>query len=321
MLNISRWHTAGRLWDMLYELAVVGDLPLPSYSHASVVRSSNQKTIKAAAKASAKGAAERSSQKNHDPPWTTTASSLDRNGTASTPAKLQPAASSSAARSAIHQALYPRHAHLFGPRTDDADFQCDLSPSIFTHSSSVNDSQQPDVISTNNRGSGTQSMFARGSDLMSRSGDMPNVDSSEPIPLLAAPPSVESVYEQSSVAPSLAASSSTLSRNADMTPFLTATEFASRIAANQPTPSFHDTFEQYSTSMYNAPLTSLPDDMRRGLPEPPADLQSFTYSVPSQYQTSAPYPTATAYVTGMLDDTALSRETLAMWSTVPAGFK
>lgn len=27
----SRWHTAGRLWDMLYELAIVGELPLPAH--------------------------------------------------------------------------------------------------------------------------------------------------------------------------------------------------------------------------------------------------------------------------------------------------
>ncbi|KIP10237.1 hypothetical protein PHLGIDRAFT_115686 [Phlebiopsis gigantea 11061_1 CR5-6] len=37
-----RWHTAGRLWDMLYELAVVSDLPLPSSSHAAVIRSIKQ---------------------------------------------------------------------------------------------------------------------------------------------------------------------------------------------------------------------------------------------------------------------------------------
>ncbi|GJE88259.1 fungal-specific transcription factor domain-containing protein [Phanerochaete sordida] len=37
-----RWHTAGRLWDMLYELAVVWDLPLPSSSHAAVIRSIKQ---------------------------------------------------------------------------------------------------------------------------------------------------------------------------------------------------------------------------------------------------------------------------------------
>ncbi|KAI0081043.1 hypothetical protein K474DRAFT_57243 [Panus rudis PR-1116 ss-1] len=30
----SRWHTAGRLWDVLYELASVGDLPLPQSSPA-----------------------------------------------------------------------------------------------------------------------------------------------------------------------------------------------------------------------------------------------------------------------------------------------
>ena len=39
---LCRWHTAGRLWDMLYELAVVGDLPLPSSSHAAVIRSIKQ---------------------------------------------------------------------------------------------------------------------------------------------------------------------------------------------------------------------------------------------------------------------------------------
>lgn len=27
----TRWHTAGRLWDMLYELAIVGELPLPAH--------------------------------------------------------------------------------------------------------------------------------------------------------------------------------------------------------------------------------------------------------------------------------------------------
>lgn len=37
-----RWHIAGRLWDMLYELAVVSELPLPSSSYAAVIRSIKQ---------------------------------------------------------------------------------------------------------------------------------------------------------------------------------------------------------------------------------------------------------------------------------------
>lgn len=42
LIPTVRWHTAGRLWDMLYELAVVNDLPLPSSSHAAVIRSIKQ---------------------------------------------------------------------------------------------------------------------------------------------------------------------------------------------------------------------------------------------------------------------------------------
>lgn len=32
LINIRRWHSAGRLWDILFELASVGDLPLPNLS-------------------------------------------------------------------------------------------------------------------------------------------------------------------------------------------------------------------------------------------------------------------------------------------------
>ncbi|KAI0090934.1 fungal-specific transcription factor domain-containing protein [Irpex rosettiformis] len=130
----TRWHTAGKLWDMLYELAVVGELPLPSYSHASVIRSSKQGIYKTTSRPST------NSQGPLVPP---VKNLLNGNGS-----KLPPNANPkyrqhiiSLERSAIHQALYPKHAHLFQTHPTRTSPEWDLSPSMFTQ-----DSDSPDSI-------------------------------------------------------------------------------------------------------------------------------------------------------------------------------
>ena len=112
---------------MLYELAVVGDLPLPSYSHASVIRSSKQGMYEY--KTSSEPSL--SFQGPFVPP---VKNLLNGNGT-----KLPPGANpkyrqhiTSLERSAIHRALYAKHAHLFQAHPTRASPEWDLSPSTFT---------------------------------------------------------------------------------------------------------------------------------------------------------------------------------------------
>jgi len=135
----TRWHSAGRLWDMLYELAVVGDLPLPSYSHASVIRSSNRRMFKAqqAKPPPAPGPQVPPVKNLH---ITTLHTSTPSSEKKSPPASTDKSSSAvSAERNALHQVLYPKHAHLFTPHSDNTSSEWDLSPSMFTQSAGESD--------------------------------------------------------------------------------------------------------------------------------------------------------------------------------------
>lgn len=120
---------------MLYELAVVGDLPLPSYSHASVLRSSKQGMYKTSSKASP------SAPGPSVPP---VKNLLNGNGRLPLNANLKYRQHViSLERSALHQALYPKHAHLFETRPMRSSPEWDLSPSMFTRDSDSPDSINP----------------------------------------------------------------------------------------------------------------------------------------------------------------------------------
>lgn len=308
---------------MLYELAVVGDLPLPSYSHASVIRSSNQKTMKAAMKASSNPMLEQRRFMTN-PPSQPSADFRENNGNPSSVARSQSLSPAATDRSAINQALYPRHAHLFGPRTDDSTFNWDLSPSVFTRTTSASSSQQPDSTPGECGDASAQSVFARGSERviesMSRSGSE-----------LGSTPSIQgsdnpAYGHLNSASPATSVSTAT-SSNADWAPLGTATQYASSATARglcqgiQSVPVFYHNLETYAPPTYNAPSTSQASDTSRDLPEPPRTLQSFSDPMSNHHENAAAYLTATGYVNGMMEDTTLNHETLAMWSNVPVDFK
>ncbi|EKM51881.1 uncharacterized protein PHACADRAFT_262278 [Phanerochaete carnosa HHB-10118-sp] len=120
-----RWHTAGRLWDMLYELAVVWDLPLPSSSHAAVIRSIKQHRGPARGRPSEPDAKPQQQQhQQHQRRATVSVAALQRRATSQSPA--------SGGGGAGRQRMARLDLDVY--RTDPAApwLEYDLSPSVFS---------------------------------------------------------------------------------------------------------------------------------------------------------------------------------------------
>lgn len=287
----------------------------------SVIRSSNHKTTKAAVKPSSTPSSFTPMRhtRNHSATQPILSTTTDRVANPVMHTSPPSLSNASVDRSALHQALYPRHAHLFGPQTNNSSFEWDLSPSVFTRTSDVTGSQQPDVA-RELHAEDTQSVFARGSELHK---DVTSRGGNDFIPK----PSILT-YGSSMYTPSSAASPSTsapvaASTNAGWVPYATATETAAAATSqgsDQDASAYQVDYEPY-LAPNSLPPSQQPMILSREWPEPPRTLQSFADPMSNHPPNAASYLTATGYVTSMLEDTSMSRETLAMWSNVPPGFK
>lgn len=321
---------------MLYELAVVGDLPLPSSSHASVIRSSNQRMLKArTADMSGSNASIVNGSRKHYVGVSQAA------GVRKALAPIRPRPPSvttftSTDRSALNQALYPKHAHLFGPQEQEKNtrFECDLSPSVFTQNNHANQPSSPEP----NEHSGalmdvdTPSMFTTGYAGQSNQAAQTDATKRNTFPL---PSSGSSLAENSG-----STSSRTMSMNADWMPFTTSSELASKMhgqrhLGHRLPPAAYDT---RSIPSPNAPPTGAHAMPRQSegnpasaLPAGSPPLRTATASQtqasvntasPSSYRQNPPaFVTVSEFIAGIPENVVQSRETLAMWSAAPPGFE
>lgn len=310
---------------MLYELALVGNLPLPSYSHASVMRSSKPGIYKSGSKLP--------SPRTQYPPSPSTrhfypASNSSRPSPSANPKYHHHVISLE--RSAIHQTLYPKHAHLFETRHTPASPEWDLSPSMFTQASDITDTATQPVA--NAAGGHLASTIQSIPTLLSRS----EQGASETLSMALGQDSWHTSQAD-------AGSGSTLPPNMIWEPDFTAGELAAfqqlpatnadPVAAAELSQVFADSYSFASDTSYifrpQASLeTTTNGQLSNALGGP---IRSGTNTAPSssqvteqqQYgQDATAFPTSSDFLAaGICPDTEEGRATLAMWSSVPTNFE
>ncbi|KAI0682882.1 fungal-specific transcription factor domain-containing protein [Cytidiella melzeri] len=329
MLNFieTRWHTAGKLWDMLYELAVVGDLPLPSYNHASVMWSSKQGMYKT------KSSSQRPTVhpvKNLNPDMAYTR----RPDGANADAKYHHVISLE--RSAIHQALYPKHAHLFEARKSSASPEWDLSPSIFTQAPETPEITPRSAVANpaghaDTTGQHTSNLFARSEQRASETLSMAALgqdtckgDSS------AAGPSISEVKLPSSLGSFWEPSFSAAELAAFQQVHLGSDGAGQAVPPSQIFPDAYASFTPDNPLVFRSP-DSLGANMNEQLQSVMTNSSSQVGTDPTTFPTQeneqqygqdvTAFPTSSDFLAaGIYPDTEEGEATLAMWSSVPANF-
>jgi hypothetical protein len=304
---------------------MVGNLPLPAYSHASVIRSSKPGVYKSAS---------RTDSPKAQYPASPSIRHFNRASSSSRPPPVVNAKYHhhviSLERSAIHQALYPKHAHLFETHTTPASPEWDLSPSMFTQASDITDiATQPTSTTTGAYSASTiQSIPA----LLARSDQ-------------AASETLSMALDEDKWQTSQAAtgSSSTLSPNMIWEPTFTAEDSATfqQLQATNIDPVTTTELPQGLADLYSfasdasyisrsqAGLEIAPDGQHsNGLID---SMRSSTDNFsPSSHSTeqqpyrqdATTFPTSSDFLAaGIYPDTEEGRATLAMWSNVPTNFE
>ncbi|KAI0337246.1 hypothetical protein BDW22DRAFT_1364331 [Trametopsis cervina] len=309
-----RWYTAGKLWDMLYELAVVGDLPLPSYSHASVLRTSKTQSTPFRSK-------QPSGPHGFQIPPIRSLLQMDASGNRIPPKSVSPSAVVME-RSSIHQALYPKHAHLFDTSQNIPSPEWDLSPSVFAQSSAAMEtgtSDQPEMSNGNEYTQldvpGPNNPFATAEYDAALNMGLVQEDWQSGIPAIEAP-SIYTDWTLPLVSSDLAAlqqaQATTSSRI--VPPSQVFTDSYSTIPAET-------SFMFRSQDSIRMDVNGALADAFGGISHSDQPSMTLPANIMPQYAPDAsPFPTASDFLVGTLPDTEESRATLAMWSTVPSNF-